>query len=329
MNSVVDKMNPPIFILSQPRAGSTMLQRILGGHPEVHTLSEPTFLLHPCYGLKESGGWAEYEEGNWAFEATNEFLRQVGGRDVYVRAVRRMAEVIYEAALAGSGKVCFLDKTPRYYFIINELAEVFPDARFIILVRNPLAVLCSIVRTWVHGDWGNLRSYRGDLLKAPGLIAEGMERLGGRAVVVRYEDLVQRPSEEVKRICEAVGLAFHEEMLVYGRSEQSFRFGDDTGVLRHDRPDAGHNDRWIEDIGDTSVWRLASDYLAYLGKDTMGRLGYDFAETERTLAARRPGPAARLFSIPLSFRLAGQGPIGAAKWLARSCTARRGGRTHS
>ena len=49
-----------IFIISQPRAGSTLLQRILGGHPEIHTAAEPWIMLHPLYALKSKGCSAEY-----------------------------------------------------------------------------------------------------------------------------------------------------------------------------------------------------------------------------------------------------------------------------
>ena len=44
-----------IFLISQQRAGSTLLQRILGGHPEVHTTAETWLMLHPIYALREQG----------------------------------------------------------------------------------------------------------------------------------------------------------------------------------------------------------------------------------------------------------------------------------
>jgi hypothetical protein len=40
-----------IFLISQPRAGSTMSQRILGSHPNIYTVSEPWILLGPLYPL--------------------------------------------------------------------------------------------------------------------------------------------------------------------------------------------------------------------------------------------------------------------------------------
>ena len=73
-----------IFILSQPRAGSTLLQRMLASHPEVHTLSEPWVMLHPLYALRTAGYQAEYN-----YRAAQEALR------VFVEALPGGAEDYY------------------------------------------------------------------------------------------------------------------------------------------------------------------------------------------------------------------------------------------
>ena len=44
-----------ILMISPPRAGSTMLQRILGSHSDIHTVSEPWLVLHPLYALRPEG----------------------------------------------------------------------------------------------------------------------------------------------------------------------------------------------------------------------------------------------------------------------------------
>jgi hypothetical protein len=41
-----------IFLISQPRAGSTLTQAILGSHRDIYTLSEPWLMLHPIYALR-------------------------------------------------------------------------------------------------------------------------------------------------------------------------------------------------------------------------------------------------------------------------------------
>jgi len=48
-----------IFLISQPRAGSTLSQRMLGSHPDIYTVSEPWLMLHPLYPLRSEGHQAE------------------------------------------------------------------------------------------------------------------------------------------------------------------------------------------------------------------------------------------------------------------------------
>ncbi|MCB0962997.1 MAG: sulfotransferase, partial [Acidimicrobiales bacterium] len=51
-----------VFILSQHRSGSTLLQQVLGGHSQILTDAESFVMLHPLYALKTTGFRAEYQE---------------------------------------------------------------------------------------------------------------------------------------------------------------------------------------------------------------------------------------------------------------------------
>ena len=54
-----------VFIISQPKAGSTLLQRLLAGHPDIQTSAETWLMLHPVYGLRTRGVAADFN-ANWA-----------------------------------------------------------------------------------------------------------------------------------------------------------------------------------------------------------------------------------------------------------------------
>ena len=122
-----------IFLISQPRAGSTLLQRILSGHLEIGTTSEPWVMLYPVYALRHTGISADF---NFfiARRGLEDFLNILPeGEDHYIQALRSMALVLYNAARETQGVERFLDKTPRYYYIIPELYRIFPSAKFIFL----------------------------------------------------------------------------------------------------------------------------------------------------------------------------------------------------
>ena len=108
-----------IFIISQPRSGSTLLQRILFGHPDVQTSAETWLMLHPAYSLRHRGITADYN-AHFAYEGAKEFLENyTRGRDVQLDAIREWARMIYQDAIDKHQKRWFMDKTPRYFFIFR------------------------------------------------------------------------------------------------------------------------------------------------------------------------------------------------------------------
>jgi hypothetical protein len=282
--------NRLIYLVSQPRAGSTLLQRILGCHPEIQTASEPWLMFHSIFALRSTGYQADFDQ-RYATIALKEFLTSLpNGEEAYYESVRLASWSLYSKCLEASGARYFLDKTPRYYFILPELYRVFPEAQFILLIRNPLAVLTSIYRTWVRSDICRMREYRHDLLEAPRRLADGIRRLNGQAVVVHYERLVESPDRTVASVCQKLGLEFHPMMVDYGRHDApKWRLGDPRTVYDTCRPLAHNRDAWQEHLADPQIWRFASDYLQRLEAGTLSMLGYDRAELGRILADHAPG----------------------------------------
>jgi len=271
-----------IFLISQPRAGSTLLQRILGAHPAIHTVSEPWIVLPPLYSLREEGLDAAYDQ-TLARKAVKGFLDGLPeGEEAYWHAVRGMLSHLYGRALSESGKSLFLDKTPRYYFIIPELRHVFADARIVILLRNPLAVLSSILSTWVKSeDPLQLRPFRHDLMTAPRLLLEGTRSCGPSAIVVHYEDLVSNPIEEVRSLCAKLDIAFQPGMIEYGPTTGGERwlYGDQGTVYRESRPVGDFATHWRSVLKRFPAWEAwARSYLDALGPDLLRGLGYAYDE---------------------------------------------------
>jgi hypothetical protein len=283
--------NNLIFLISQPRAGSTLLQKVLGAHPEIHTLSEPWIALHPLFALRAQGASANYSHA-LAHAATTDFLAHIpGGENTYYEGVRLLLNHLYNAALAPSGKSLFLDKTPRYYLIIDELRRVFPDARFVFLIRNPLAVFSSILEAWIHKPhFGHQYAFRYDLMHdlftAPELLAHAIANPAPNTAVIHYEDLVKSPADTVTRLCQQLHLPFHHEMIEYGKNPKAQRwtFGDQRTVYSEQNPIPTRADRWQRVLPANPGWhRLAHSYLQTLGPCRTEPLGYNFASLAAAL----------------------------------------------
>ena len=218
-----------IFLISQPGPEASMLQRLLSRHPSVYSVPESWIMLHPLYALKRRGLETEFD-AHRARSALDSFLSLLPGAEGdYVSALRAMARFLYGRALLNSGKSIFLDNTPRYYHVLAELRRVFPAAKFVFLLRNPLMALSSTVKNLPGGDIASLREtpeYT-DLMKAPGEIHVALQTWGNDATVVRYEQLVTAPQETLKVLCLELGLQYDPVLATEDPSEVEDGLADD------------------------------------------------------------------------------------------------------
>jgi len=264
----------PLFLLSLPRAGSTLVQRVLGAHPEIHTVSEPWLLLPHVYATRHHGIRAEYWQES-ACEAIGDFqLTLAGGPDTYRQALREFALTLYRAA-GESEPTYFLDKTPHYHAIADDLAELFPDARFVILWRNPLSVLASLLTTFRDSRF---EPYLFDFDLASGVanLTAFAEHSEGRAHAVRYEDLVGPSGEDHWRALFAyLDLTFDADLLRgYVDVEFQGRYGDMSSW--HLRKITSENrDKWKLSVRGRVRQAWCRRWLRGIGVAQLRTMGYD------------------------------------------------------
>ncbi|MBS95351.1 MAG: hypothetical protein CL799_13000 [Chromatiales bacterium] len=266
-----------IFIISLPRSGSTLLQRVLAGHPEISTSSEPWIMLHPAYGRGAKNIYTDFGT-DWAQLGVDQFLENyTDGPEVYDDGIRAFAQTIYANALKKGGGSWFLDKTPRYVIIVDDLIELFPAAKFIFLIRNPLSVLASIVNTQISHDMPTLERFGSELTRGPAGILRGIDSLGDKAIVLHYEKFVEQPDENLRMICERIGLEYNPGMLEYSKTPKVQGFMQDrTGINQHDRPTTSRAESWRQVLGDSQQLEFAQGYLNTLGREAIEQLGYSY-----------------------------------------------------
>ena len=281
----------PVFLLSLPRSGSTLLQRLLAVSPEVATAAEPWFLLPLAFSTREVGTHNAYRQQTCAaaLDDLSASLGDAAGAS-WPEMVARFAGDVYDE-LSPEGTRYFVDKTPRYALIAPELIEWFPTARFIVLWRNPLAAAASFTNTISEGTW---RFWRNHVDLYDGL-ANLVDLVGSEArdriVTVRYEDLVRDPHHELGRIGDHLDLdldtAAATERL--HRMPVGGRMGDHWGAERYDAVSDAPLDAWPAHYN-TPVRRLwARRYLDWVGDERLGVMGYDRTELLDAIAGQRGG----------------------------------------
>ena len=283
-----------IFLISLPRSGSTLLQHVIASHPDVGSSAEPWILLPPVYALRESATQLEY--GSQAGRVgLREFLERVEqGEDRYYAAARRMALELYGAFMQQYKKQRFLDKTSRYYLVLPEIVRLFPDARYVFLVRHPLGMLASYIDVMLGGQLERLSAtpLRTDLLHGYRLLRRGVRYFGDDATLVRYEDLVHEPPATVRDLCRRLGLEYVPSMLDYGvNGVLPGRLVDPKSIRKHQRPVGDYADTWRTAFRTPREVELARAFVAHLGRPLIEEFGYDFDGLQTVLGPPdRSGP---------------------------------------
>lgn len=266
-------MTRPVFLLSLPRAGSTLLQRLLLMSGRCATLGEPSLLLRFLGEGPEMARKATYWES--LIETSTEDIRKAwsGFDEAYRTGVREMMQRIYDG-LAG-GKEFFIDKTPRYSLIPEEIKATFPDAIFIVLWRHPLAVAASVSSTFRKGRWCP-DEFGIDLHEGQRRLLEFCMKQGDAVFQIRYEDLVTEPAVQMKKLGAFLGIqdlaTTVEQDLV---TSTGGTLGDPTGVKRYTKISPDARDAWKKDVSNWYRRAWVRDYVASPAGETMKALGYE------------------------------------------------------
>jgi Sulfotransferase family len=278
-------MSPrPLFLLSLPRSGSTLVQRVLAAHDEIATAPEPWVLLPQIYATRDRGAFAEYGQLTSA-HAIREFGERLpNGIADYDEEVRNFILALYGKA-SGGASTYFLDKTPRYHLIVEDLFRLFPDAKVVFLWRNPLSIVASIVETWGHGKW-TVGRWRGDLYDGVDHLVAALEGHGDRAHAVRYEDLVAEPMGAWPELFAYLDLSFDGSLLTSFRSiDLQAKMGDPTGSRRYDALSTEPLDKWKATLRTPLRKQWSKNYLDWIGRDRLALMGYDLEQLTEELAS--------------------------------------------
>ncbi len=218
----------PVFIVSPPRSGSTLLFETLAAAPDLFTVGGES------HGLMEaipkiapaSRGW----ESNRLTAADADPDTVASLRERFRAALRDRS-----GRTPGDGAVRMLEKTPKNALRIPFLAAAFPEARFVYLHRDARATLASMIEAWSSGGFRTYPQLPGwtgpawSLLLTPGwrqLIGAPLERIVAeqwaattqlilddlaalppeRWRTIRYEAFVASPQTKVSRLCAELSL---------------------------------------------------------------------------------------------------------------------------
>lgn len=193
----------PVFIVGMPRSGTTLLERILGSHPDVEDAGELIDLVRQL---------------RWCADLAGDKLLDI--------ALARKAEESVDWAELGrryldhtqwraKGKAVYTDKLPPNFLNVAYIVRALPQARILHMVRGPMDTCFSNLKMLFAGSYppsydqiemaDHFRGYRA-------LMAKWHAAFPGRILDVHYDALVTEPERVAREVLEFCGLPWHDGM---------------------------------------------------------------------------------------------------------------------
>lgn len=278
---------PPVFILSTPRSGSTLLRYIVDTHPEVCCPSEVNLgvLCEDLY-LVVSLTLGQTMPGAASAERERAVLAEV----------RRIVDGVMSSYAAAKRKPRWCDKSPRNLNHLEILTQVFPDAKYICLYRHAMDVVRSFMERvqdgWMidlryyarnHGFRNHYGVYLDSWLEKTEVMMEFERARPDQAFGLKYESLVADPAATLAPMFSFLGLEWDERLL------------DAVFNTRHDPGPGDQNVAYSKRINADSVGlganiprRLIPEKMLDRMNQMLGALGYETVGPDWGAAAPRP-----------------------------------------
>jgi len=251
----------PVFLVGAERSGTTLLRLMLSGHPQIDWANEFEFAVDR---MPPRDGWPDLDS-YYEFLSTHRVFRAGGYRiDRSLCYPDLISSFLAQRVASASTRT--IGATVHRHF--DRLLRIWPDARFIHLVRDPRDVAPSCMRLgWAGNTWTGVARW----IEAERLwdaLATGLSP--DRALDLRFEALIDAPDATLQRVTSWLGVPYDERMLDYPDS------------TTYERPDPGLTQQWR---------RKLSEHEVRLVESRVGELLSDRRYAESGFAPLRVGTA--------------------------------------
>jgi Flp pilus assembly protein TadD len=207
----------PVFILGAPRSGTTLIEQVLSAHSAVRAGGEHSWIAElrdVAQRLCRYGG--DFPGCLDATAAADERHLAAVLRDHYLARAET-------AGLTGQGARFFTDKTPFNEINLPLLLMAFPEAKLILVRRDPRDVAVSMLSNNLSHGFNcafRIEDIVSHLAATEALLAGYQRELGYAAHVLQYERFVADHEAETRRLLAHVGLPFEDACLHFHESRR-------------------------------------------------------------------------------------------------------------
>lgn len=199
----------PIFVLGQPRTGTTLIERIITAHSQVHSAGE---LQQFGLALRRLSRYRNPKRfTRELFEASAD-LDPIKVGSLYLQTSARMRGTTPR----------FVDKLPQNYLLIPHILSALPNAKIVHLVREPMdACFASFKQlfadAYLHSyEQGEMARHHARYRK---LMASWRERFPGRFFDISYEDTARDTEPNARALIDYLELPWEDACLEFHQQD--------------------------------------------------------------------------------------------------------------
>jgi len=282
----------PIFVVGAPRSGTTLLRVMLSSHSRLYIPPESDFIPRLFLRRARAPMTAAHAERNLRIILGNRrFLREWHAPALdpgaFVASLPELTpaaflDALYGAYAAQYGALRWGDKSPIYTNYVGLLAEIFPSAQFVHVIRDGRDAALSALkayrdRFYVDIYWA-ARSWKRRVLAAR---KTGAGLAPGRYFEMRYEELTTDPECTLRGVCRFLGEPYEATMCEQHELGQELLrpHGRHAAVRQPPRPNSG---KWRREmpLPDRSLFESVAG-------DLLRELRYEQADVGRMTVSER------------------------------------------
>lgn len=195
--------NAPVFIIALPRSGTTLVEQILGAHPEVHGVGEAEAVAYSIrHYYSQSGDKTPY----WQW-----------GAEQRLQAATQLEQAYFEhPAIACPAGKTVVDKSIGNFQHVGEIVLTWPNARIVRLRRHPLDTIVSCYHQYFYSGFDRLFDLEA-LARYYVIVEQYMDfwqsLFPENILTLDYESLVADQEAETRRLLQFCQLPWHEGCL--------------------------------------------------------------------------------------------------------------------
>jgi tetratricopeptide (TPR) repeat protein len=206
----------PLFIVGFPRSGTTLTEQMLSAHPHIHGGDELTGL-----GLIEQHAATQTIQNLEPYPACLAAVPQTGKQDTLFKLRDFYLHIAAESQAVDPEKPLFTDKMPLNENHMGLIRLLFPASPIIHVVRHPLDIVLSCYTNQLyHGNACalSLDTLAFHMIETWKLVDHYTVEMDLRYTRIRYEDLLNDPEGEIRRVLEFIGEPWDARCLDFHKS---------------------------------------------------------------------------------------------------------------